>query len=173
MSIEIKRVELKDAETLALLSCKTFYDTFTGTCTEEDMQSFLKEFFNTPKVEQELQNPNDFYYFAYVDGNLAGYMRFQEDYTGFEKMKEWKSLELKRIYIDVQYKGGGVAQALMNFLLDYAQEHQYKAIFLGVWEHNFRAHKFYEKYGFTNSGFTHDFPIGNTPQTDWWFWKFL
>ena len=29
------------------------------------------------------------------------------------------------------------------------------------------------KYGFIDSGYTHDFPIGNTPQTDVWLWKFL
>jgi hypothetical protein len=32
--------------------------------------------------------------------------------------------------------------------------------------------KFYENMGLYFR-YTHDFPIGNTPQTDWWFWKFL
>ena len=54
-----------------------------------------------------------------------------------------------------------------------ATEKKYEAVWLGVWEHNIRAQKFYGKYGFEDSGYTHDFPIGSTPQTDKWFWKFL
>jgi GNAT superfamily N-acetyltransferase len=61
----------------------------------------------------------------------------------------------------------------MDFIIDYALQHKFEVLWLGVWEHNFRAQKFYEKYGFVNSGHTHDFPIGSTPQTDFWFWKFL
>jgi ribosomal protein S18 acetylase RimI-like enzyme len=61
----------------------------------------------------------------------------------------------------------------MEFYLDYAIQNQYQCLWLGVWEHNMRAQNFYVKYGFADSGYRHDFPIGNTPQTDNWFWKFL
>jgi diamine N-acetyltransferase len=61
----------------------------------------------------------------------------------------------------------------MNLVLKYAADHAYEVVWLGVWEHNKKAQKFYAKYGFVNSGHTHDFPIGNTPQTDQWFWKYL
>ena len=46
-------------------------------------------------------------------------------------------------------------------------------MWLGVWEHNYRAQKFYQKMGFEDTGYKHPFPIGNTPQTDLWYWKFL
>ena len=61
----------------------------------------------------------------------------------------------------------------MDLFLLFAQQNKYEAVWLGVWENNFKAQKFYGKYGFVNSGHTHDFPIGETPQTDQWFWKFL
>ena len=88
-------------------------------------------------------------------------------------MKQWKSLELKRIYVLEEFHGKGVAQRLMNFVIQSAQANQYQVVWLGVWEHNYRAQKFYEKYSFVHSGHTHDFPIGSTPQTDCWFWRFL
>jgi diamine N-acetyltransferase len=88
-------------------------------------------------------------------------------------MKQWKTMELKRIYILKEFHGQGVAQKLLDFLIDYCRKENYQAIYLSVWEHNTRAQKFYAKYGFENSGYTHDFPIGNTPQTDFWMWKFL
>jgi ribosomal protein S18 acetylase RimI-like enzyme len=103
----------------------------------------------------------------------VAYLHFKEDYTNFPTERKWKALELKRIYVLKEYQGKGIAQKLMDHILDFAAEHEYEMVWLGVWEHNVRAQKFYEKYGFKNSGFTHDFPIGNTPQTDIWLWKFL
>ena len=164
---------MEDAAMLSDISKRTFFDTFTGTCTDADMQSFLDAYFNLEQVKTELANEQDMYFLAESEGKLIGYLRFMEDYNSFPFMKQWKALELKRIYVDKQYHGQGVAQILMDLVLKYAADHTYEVVWLGVWEHNKKAQKFYEKYGFVNSGHTHDFPIGNTPQTDWWFWKYL
>ncbi len=173
MNTQVKRIEPKDAEVLSELSKRTFYDTFTGTCTEDDMQQFLHEYFDIEVVKRELADENDWYFFIEVDNVPAGYLRLKEDYSNFDLMKQWKALELKRIYIDKEYHGKGLAQELMNFAETFAKENKYEVLWLGVWEHNNRAQKFYEKMGFKDSGHTHDFPIGNTPQRDNWLWKFL
>jgi diamine N-acetyltransferase len=173
MEISIKRVLPGDAATLSTIAKQTFFDTFTGTCTEADMTQFLEQYFSEAALGKEINNLADHCFFALVNNQPAGYIRFMEDYSAFDLMKQWKALELKRIYILKQYQGLGVAQKLMDFYHQYAADNNYKALWLGVWEHNLRAQKFYEKYGFTNSGYTHDFPIGNTPQTDFWYWKFL
>ena len=169
----IRRILLKDAAALAEISRQTFYDAFTGTCTEEDMQSFLEQYFNLAQVQTELTNADDYYFFAEADGRPVGYIRFMEDYNNWELVKKWKALELKRLYVIQQYHGKGIAQQLMDFFILFAQQNKYQVIWLGVWEHNVRAQKFYEKYGFADSGHRHDFPIGNTAQTDKWLWKFL
>lgn len=173
MTTSIKRASLEDAPALAAMGRTTFYDTFTGTCTEQDMQGFLEEYFNTTQVETELKDPDDFFFFIYADQQLAGYMRFKEDYRSFPEIKQWKALELKRIYVLKEFHGKGVAPLLLEHYLQFARDHQYEVAWLGVWEHNLRAQQFYLKHGFANSGYTHDFPIGDTPQTDWWFWKTL
>ena len=173
MDVTIRRVLLKDAAALAEISRQTFYNTFTGTCTEDDMQSFLEQYFNVAQVQTELTNADDYYFFAEADGRPVGYIRFMEDYNNWELVKKWKALELKRLYVIQQYHGKGIAQQLMDFFILFAQQNKYQVIWLGVWEHNVRAQKFYEKYGFADSGHRHDFPIGNTAQTDKWLWKFL
>lgn len=173
MEITIRRVKAEDVPVLSAIAKQTFYDTFTGTCTEEDMQGFLEQYFSEPVLAKEIANEKDFCFFAEIDGKPVGYLRFMEDYSGFPLMQKWKALELKRIYVLSEYRGKGIAQKLMGFILDYATANQYEVVWLGVWEHNLRAQKFYEKYGFVNSGHTHPFPIGDTPQTDYWFWKFL
>ncbi len=173
MNVTIRRVTTDDVATLSAIAKQTFYDTFTGTCTEADMQSFLEEYFNEAQLLKELNNPDDQCFFAEVDGKPAGYLRFMEDYTGLPLMKQWKALELKRVYILKEFHGLGIAQKLLDFMISYAKKENYEVIWLGVWEYNLRAQRFYEKYGFVFSGHTHDFPIGDTPQTDMWLWKFL
>ena len=49
--ITIRRATLADAVKLSAISIQTFYDTFTGTCTEEDMDSFLKDYFHLKQVQ--------------------------------------------------------------------------------------------------------------------------
>ena len=173
MNIRLRRITLRDAAQLSSMAQTTFYDTFTGTCTEADMQDFLDTYFNIDQTRKELAEPDDLFYFAEVDGVPVGYIRMMEDYRSFELMEKWKALELKRIYVLKEFLGRKVAQAMMDFVLQYATEHGYEVVWLGVWEFNYRAQKFYSKYGFEDSGHTHPFPIGQTPQTDKWLWKFL
>lgn len=173
MEIKLRRIVPADAEALSVIAQQTFYDTFTGTCTEEDMQGFLEEYFNERRLASEISDENNFYFFAEADGVPVAYLQFMEDYSSLPLMKKWKALELKRIYVLTAFHGKGIAQQLMEFIFSYAKEQSYEVIWLGVWEHNNRAQQFYKKYGFTSSGHTHDFPIGNTPQRDLWLWRFL
>ncbi len=173
MEIILRKIVPADTAVLSAIVKQSFFDTFTGTCSPEDMEGFLEEYFNETTLSNDLSIENNFYFFAEADGVPAGFIQFMEDYSSFPLMKKWKALELKRIYVLTAFHGKGVAQQLMDLLFSFAQEQQYEVIWLGVWEHNYRAQQFYAKYGFINSGHTHDFPIGSTPQTDQWLWKFL
>jgi ribosomal protein S18 acetylase RimI-like enzyme len=75
-------------------------------------------------------------------------------------------LELKRLYVARAWHGRGVAQALMNAALDAARARSAGTLWLGVWERNPRAVRFYEKYGFARVG-EHTFVLGADAQTDW------
>lgn len=169
----IRKLSAADAAALVQLSSRTFFDTFTGTCTEEDMQQYLEKTFNLAQLTSELEDANNLYYFVEVDGKPIAYLQMAEDNSVLDVTKNKKALEIKRIYVDKVGHGKGIAQMLMQFAEDYARTNQFEIMWLGVWEHNMRAKRFYEKTGFLDTGVTHDFPIGNTPQTDNYLWKFL
>lgn len=171
--IEILRATPDDAQLISELSATTFSDTFQGTCTDEDMQGFIELYFSKSQVQSELQNTDDFYFIAFVDGRAAGYIRIKEEVSDVEIINKHKAVELKRIYVLKKYHSRKVGAALMNFALDFAAEKNYEIVWLGVWEHNERAKAFYKKFGFEDSGVEHPFPIGNTPQTDVWLYKFI
>lgn len=173
MNISIQRFTKNNAAQLSAISKKTFYNTFTGTCTEEDMQWFLEKYFNEESLYKELSNDNFFCYAAIINNEIAGFIKFKESSTDFTLPTNLKSIELKSLYVDEPYHGKGVAQALMNCILQHVSDFNYELIYLSVWEYNFKAQAFYKKFGFEPSGFTNDFPIGNTPQTDFWYWKKL
>lgn len=172
-AISIRRMTRADRQLLMKIGRKTFYDTFTGTCTEADMQGFLDACFNEQQVGAELGDPDDFFYVAESAAGAMGYVRFKEDYRSFPEMRRWKALEIKRIYVLDAYHGKDVGRILLEYALTFARKENYEVVWLGVWEHNLRARRFYEKHGFSASGHTHDFPIGSTPQTDLWYWRFL
>lgn len=168
-TVAIRRCIADDAPILSAIASRTFRDTFAGTCTEADMRDFLYIFYNKDRLQDELINPANLIFFAEINGEPAGYIRFLETEVPFPYNSSLRPLELNRLYVDAAYKGRGIAQWLMDFYMAYAVENGYHFLWLGVWEHNYRAQAFYRKYGFTFTGYRHPFPIGNTPQTDeWW-----
>ncbi len=173
MNIDVRKITIEEVAELSSIAKKTFYDTFVNTCTADDMHHFLHENYSEEKLLAELNNSTYNYFFATVNNQIVGYLLFAEEYHHLPLIQQWKALELKRIYVLTQYQGKGIAQALMNYYLDFAKKNKYEVVWLGVWAHNEKAKAFYAKYGFIDSGYTHSFPIGSTPQTDVWLWKFL
>jgi len=174
IKMTIKRFALEDAAILSQLAIDTFYNTFKGTCTDEDMDGFLFDYFNIEQVKKELSDSEDYFYYVEVDGKAVGYLRYKKQLNNdLDFLQNRNALELKRLYVLDEYHGKGIAQALTNHFLDIAKKEQYELVFLGVWEHNYKAQNFYTKMGFEDTGHRHPFPIGNTPQTDCWYWKFL
>jgi ribosomal protein S18 acetylase RimI-like enzyme len=74
-------------------------------------------------------------------------------------------LELVRFYVDRPWHGSGVARAMMSACDDEARRRGARTLWLGVWEHNPRAIRFYEKCGFVDVG-SHKFVLGDDEQTD-------
>jgi diamine N-acetyltransferase len=171
--ISLRRLTLKDVPALSLLSKQTFYDSFTGTCTQEDMQHFLDYYYNEDALAKEITDEAMQYYFAEINNEAVGYILYKENDAAFLGINNKKAIELKRFYVLKNQHGKGVAQYMMNHFLEYAIAQNYAIAFLGVWEYNCRAQYFYAKYGFKTTEGRHDFPIGNTPQTDIYLLKEL
>mgnify|MGYP000950988430 FL=1 len=56
--------------------------------------------------------------------------------------------EIQRLYVLQEFQGQGIGRALFEYALQLAQESGAGWVWLGVWEKNFKAQKFYAKYGF-------------------------
>ncbi|MFN0123303.1 MAG: N-acetyltransferase family protein [Blastocatellia bacterium] len=159
-------VATRQARRLLDFAQRVFYETFAGTCSDEDMALYMAGAFNLQQQLRELRDPQSIVYLAEIDGELAGYARLHEGETP-ACVPYQPSLELERLYVDKPFHGHGVAAALMQRCYEHARQRHYPSMFLGVWEHNHRAQAFYRKQGFTRVG-EHVFMMGADAQTDWW-----
>lgn len=80
-------------------------------------------------------------------------------------LQDFEALELERIYVDSNQLGKGIGQLLLDKAIEIARKAGLIYIWLGVWEHNLNARRFYAKNGFVQFD-QHIFTLGNDDQTD-------
>ena len=165
-SINIRPATLGDAKLLTDLAYKTFWDAFAHhpKNAPDDLAHYMRQAFNVEQTTVELSDPNNLFLIAEIEEQPAGYAKltFNNIETGITGEKP---VELGRLYAQQEYVGGGVGQALMDECFVRARTANCDVMWLGVWEYNPRAQRFYEKNGFRVVG-QHIFLLGSDPQTD-------
>lgn len=162
--MQVRKLNFKDVENLQKISITTFRETFEEVNTEEDMQKYLAENLSLEKLKSELENPNSEFYFAENDNQILGYLKLNFGNAQTENQGN-ETLEIERIYVLKEFFPLKIGQILFEKSVEIAQEKNMKFIWLGVWEENKRAIRFYEKNGFEIFG-KHDFVLGKDVQTD-------
>lgn len=157
---------LADTENLAELATITFHQAFDGSSKQENVDNYILSAFNLTQLAAELADTKNIYIIVEINGQAAGYLKLYEgDVPGC--VSNPQAIELSRIYVRQEFWAQKLGAALMQRALDEAQQKGYQTIFLGVWEHNYRAQAFYHKWGFQKVG-DHIFQMGDDAQTDWW-----
>jgi len=164
MTTVIKPLTDQDLPQLQAMSRLTFNDTFGAGTPEADMAQFLDEAYSQEQLGRELHTAGSSFYFIYQDQQLAGYLKLNVGAAQSEPIGD-DTLEIERIYILPEFKRQGLGKTLFDFAVQQAKTAGKQAIWLGVWEHNLSAQKFYAKLGFAQFS-EHVFPVGNDPQRD-------
>ncbi len=164
MMIEIQEVTINEILPLQEIGIQTFSETFSASNTEENMSNYLKEGFSLEKLTGELNNVDSKFFFALDKGRVIGYLKlnFGDSQT---ELKDYKALEIERIYVLNEYHGKKVGQLLYDKAIQIATQMQVDYVWLGVWEENKRALSFYTKNGFVAFD-KHLFKLGDDVQTD-------
>lgn len=164
VSSNILLATINDINILQKIGRQTFYETFVDTNTKQDMQDYLDNNFSTQKLTQELNNPSSSFYIAQSDDHVIGYLKINWAQSQTE-INDDKALEIERVYVLQEYFGKQIGLLLYQQALQIAQDKNMEYIWLGVWEHNPRAIRFYEKNGFIAFD-KHIFRVGTDDQTD-------
>lgn len=163
-ALDIRGAGTEDIALLVELGKKTFYEAFHEQNTEEDMRLFLEEKFTNAVLAEEMREAGALFFVAWWEGKAVGFSKVREGHEPPE-LSDTKALEVERIYVDKDYQGKKIGMYLMENNLDYGKRNGYAVIWLGVWEHNSKAIRFYESKNFRTFG-SHGFMLGNDLQTD-------
>lgn len=162
----IRKASEADAEVLSRTAVETFRTTFQGTCADDDLEKFLETAYPEESFREDMRRTRSDYFLIESDGETAGYAWVAETEPP-KCVRGPAPVELIRFYVRVPWQGRGAARLLMEHCLAHARALEYGTMFLGVWEHNVRAQRFYARYGFRRVG-EHVFQVGTDPQIDWW-----
>jgi ribosomal protein S18 acetylase RimI-like enzyme len=164
--VDIRQATLDDAKLLTDLSYTTFWDAFAHhpKNAPDDLAHYMRQAFNIEKIAAELEDPRSIFLIASINEKPAGYAKLAIDNIEPGITAE-RPVELVRLYSHQECLGRGVGQKLMDECIARSRSDQRDVIWLGVWEYNPRAQRFYEKNGFTVVG-KHVFQLGADAQTD-------
>ena len=165
MRWRMRRATAADASALSLVASAAFLETYATVLDGADLVAHCRTR-NTPET------------FAAWTNDLAAIVTIAEHEPGHAPLGYTvltapdfpfdirpTDIELRRIYILSQMQGAGLGAALMQQALDDAAALGHDRILLGVWEHNYRAHAFYERQGFERIG-TRQFKVGAAVHND-------
>ena len=162
--ISFHRVTIEQAEVLRSFGRKTFVDAFGRFNTPENMDHYLNQAFTLDHVRKQLNTPGTFFYFAFLKTSLVGYLKLNVE-TAQNEPFGIHTLEIERIYVAGPFQGKKIGQLLLDFALQKARDWHKRSVWLGVWDQNPRAIKFYERNEFVQFD-SHEFMMGDDLQID-------
>jgi ribosomal protein S18 acetylase RimI-like enzyme len=163
--IDAARVTYRDAtladdQALYEISLRTFTDTFGALYPVADLKYYQAITFGRDLQHDEIADPSMRHRLAFNGDALIGFARI-----GAFKLPIAQDgarvVELHKLYVDRDAKGTGVAHALMRWAIETAQSDGADAMYLGVYQGNDRAQRFYARYGFEIVG-EYLFAVGQT-----------
>ncbi len=166
MELLLHQCSMADLDQLVLISRQTFIDAFATQNNAEDFEQYLNSALTRERIASELEHSHTSFYFV---------LNNKDETVGFFKVNDAKaqtdifdetSYELERIYVVSGYQQLGVGTWMIDRVISLAQKAKKAYIWLGVWEENVRAIRFYEKKGFIKFG-KHPYYIGKDKQMDW------
>jgi GNAT superfamily N-acetyltransferase len=164
LGVSIRRATVLDAPSLSAFARRVFHDTFAADNRPEDMAVYLAQAFSPAKQQAELEEARRVCLLMEADGVLIGYASLL-DRASHTAVAAAHPVELERFYVDGAWHGRGVAAPLMAAVREVAAGWGGDALWLGVWERNPKAIRFYEKQGFERIG-AQTFRLGSDEQLD-------
>jgi diamine N-acetyltransferase len=165
--MKIRTAKIEDATNLAQIGWQSFHEAFAGHPKNNpvDMKNYMDEAFSTETIRRDLSAADTIYFVAEVAEKIVGYAKLKTN-SREDCISGKNPLELCRLYNLREFIGKGIGKALMLQCLEFAEGNGNDIFWLGVWEFNDNAQRFYAKFGFEKCG-EHIFRLGSDPQTDW------
>jgi len=173
-------VNADDLEVLTSIARKTFVTTFGHLYSDQNLAGYIEERLSLEGITKEWSDPNTVFLLVRdASRKTVGYIKHIEQSQQYLEhldagiARPTQSLLLERFYFVPEAQGTGVAhKAMQEWLAFVEQDASLDAIHLSVWEENFRAQAFYQKYEFIYAG-TFGYAVGDQTDTEFVYIKRL
>jgi len=165
MEWRLRRATVADAATLALVAGATFLEAFAGVLSGRDIVDHCAAKSNADVFARWAADPASVVMLAEAaaGGAPVGYTVLTA--PDLPVPSGPADIELRRIYALTPTHGHGLGPALMQQAVEDARGLGHERLLLGVYGGNARAHRFYDKQGFSRIG-TRQFRVGATLHDD-------
>lgn len=172
MTLDYHKCDISHLDVLADISRNTFIRAFEQYNNPVDFKNYVDAAFSKAQIKTELVNSNCLFYFVFHTEPkprekqvLVAYFKLNKKEAQNEAF-DLTAIELERLYVLESFQNKGLGAIIMQQVLQIARSEKAKSLWLGVWEENRPAIRFYEQLGFVKFG-THPFYLGKDRQTDW------
>lgn len=161
----MRRARVEDAEALAVLKRRTFYETFVDgpvaiPYSAENLALFEAKAYSLDTIVAELRDPRRAQWVAEAgNGELAGYAHVGPCKLPHPEASPEQG-ELYQLYVGSEWQGCGLGHALLKAALDWLEETMPGPVWLGVFSENYRAQAVYAARGFVKVG-EYEFKVGD------------
>lgn len=164
MNIQVEKYEEEEPYELLEFARRNFIEAYAHLNTAENMEAYVSQTFTPEAFFQHYHHPHSTCFIARSGKEIVGYFKVNIDAAQTEPNHP-DSCEIERIYVDTRFKGRGIGKKLFYAAVDYGKQLKRHYLWLGVWEENHDAIRFYQKIGMKPFG-THSFQLGDEEQTD-------
>lgn len=158
--LSIRTADARDVNLIAALGIATCYEAYFELDPSHDLADYCVRFFDPNLVRNEIADSASTHLIAEHRGKAVGFVKMREGKI-VECLSDANAIEVQRIYVLERMKGRGIGRKLLSAAMEVGREKGYETLWLGVWDKNCAAHRFYENVGMRNIGTT-DFTDGKS-----------
>jgi diamine N-acetyltransferase len=162
-NFRVRSADITDISLISTLGITTCYEAYFELDVSKDLAAYSLEAFSLEQLTREFEDMNSTFIIAELDSKAIGFAKLREG-KRIECLKDKHAIEVQRIYILEKVKGKKFGSYLLEKCFQIGKEKGYETLWLGVWDQNLAAQKFYEKLKFENIGVT-EFAYGDETTT--------
>ena len=144
MKTTIKPVKEQDTvKIVAQLAEEIWNEHYVPIIGQEQVDYMVEKYQSVPAISHQIEEEGYTYYLVYAGEEAVGYLGVQT---------REQDLFLSKYYMHSSQRGKGYGKEALEFIRQYAREHQLQGISLTVNKYNSNSIAAYEKMGFLNLG---------------------
>ena len=160
-SLIIRRAGTADAAALALITERTFTETFGHLYPPDDLAEYVSRYCTPESCRKLLDDPKvGAWLVGAEDAAPVGYATAGACKLPVEN-REPHAGEIRQLYVLATHQNQRLGAKLLDIALGWLAEQSFSPLYIGVWSENHGAQRFYGRYGFKKVG-EYGFPVGKT-----------